>query len=182
MLTAPRPGAHSVVPGRSCWTLENTPDVGAGPLLSRSTRDEGAHSGRARRAGQPPRPAALSPLAVALTAQGAGGGLLAELLRPAAADLMGGYTNRDPGSLTTLIMTGVTAMARGTAAHGAGRRRLSRGRHLGHARPRPTSLTSPTRFRSWTTAWSTTRWTTWFCAVTPAIGRRWRPSAPTSWG
>ena len=56
------------------------------------------------------------PLAVALTAQGAGGGLLAELLRPAATEFVGGYTNRDPGSLTTLIMTGVTAMARGTAA------------------------------------------------------------------
>lgn len=56
------------------------------------------------------------PLAVVLTAQGAGGGLLAELLRPVASELAGGYTNRDPGSLTTLIMTGVTAMARGTAA------------------------------------------------------------------
>ncbi len=51
------------------------------------------------------------PLAVALTAEGADGARLASLLRGAVQPV----TNRNPHKLTTLIMTGVTAMARGTA-------------------------------------------------------------------
>ncbi len=51
------------------------------------------------------------PLAVALTAEGADRAWLAPLLRGAIQPV----TNRDPHRLTTLIMTGVTAMARGTA-------------------------------------------------------------------
>ncbi|MCS7220299.1 MAG: CapA family protein [Anaerolineae bacterium] len=50
-------------------------------------------------------------LAVALTAEGTDGTWLASLLRGAIQPV----TNRDPHRLTTLIMTGVTAMARGTA-------------------------------------------------------------------
>ena len=56
------------------------------------------------------------PLAVALTVQGKGAPLLAQLLQPVAQQLAGGYTNRDSDRLTSLIMTGVTAMSRGTAA------------------------------------------------------------------
>lgn len=51
------------------------------------------------------------PLGVALTAEGADGAWLTSLLRGAIQPV----TNRDPHRLTTLIMTGVTAMARGTA-------------------------------------------------------------------
>jgi poly-gamma-glutamate synthesis protein (capsule biosynthesis protein) len=51
------------------------------------------------------------PLAIALAAEGADGEWLASLLR---GTIQPG-TNRDPQRLTTLIMTGVTAMARGTA-------------------------------------------------------------------
>ena len=51
------------------------------------------------------------PLAVALAVEGADGEWLASLLRGTIQPV----TNRDPHRLTTLIMTGVTAMARGTA-------------------------------------------------------------------
>jgi len=51
------------------------------------------------------------PLAVSINAVGNGGSLLAPLLRPATQP----YTNRDGDRLTTLVMTGVTAMSRGTA-------------------------------------------------------------------
>lgn len=51
-------------------------------------------------------------LAFAVTAKGMGATLLAELLRP----VLSPTTNRDPAQLTTLVMTGVTAMSRGTAA------------------------------------------------------------------
>lgn len=54
---------------------------------------------------------ATYPLAVALDVRGKGAPLLIDALRPAVA-----ATNRDPEALTTLIMTGVTAIARGTAA------------------------------------------------------------------
>jgi poly-gamma-glutamate synthesis protein (capsule biosynthesis protein) len=52
------------------------------------------------------------PLAVALEVRGDAAPLLAYELR----DLVEPRTNRDPAQLTTLIMTGVTAMSRGTAA------------------------------------------------------------------
>ena len=52
------------------------------------------------------------PLAVALTAEGVGASLVAPLLQP----LTKPFTNRAANQLTTLIMTGVTAMSRGTAA------------------------------------------------------------------
>jgi len=52
------------------------------------------------------------PLGVALTMDGPGSTALAPLLRSAA----GEFTNRVPNQLTTLLMTGVTAMSRGTAA------------------------------------------------------------------
>jgi hypothetical protein len=52
------------------------------------------------------------PLAVAMTVEGTGASLLAPLLQP----LTKPYTNRAANQLTTLIMTGVTAMSRGTAA------------------------------------------------------------------
>jgi hypothetical protein len=55
--------------------------------------------------------AAAYPLAVALTVQGEEAALLTSLLAPQ----MNRNTNRDPGQLTTLIMTGVTAMSRVTA-------------------------------------------------------------------
>jgi len=52
------------------------------------------------------------PLAVAASVRGMGATLVASLLRPAVEP----FTNRDPAQLTTLMMTGVTAMSRGTAA------------------------------------------------------------------
>lgn len=52
------------------------------------------------------------PLAFAVNAKGMGAALLAELLRP----VLTPTTNRDAAQLTTLMMTGVTAMSRGTAA------------------------------------------------------------------
>jgi hypothetical protein len=52
------------------------------------------------------------PLAVVLSVEGEGGELIAARLQ----GLINPYTNRDAGSLTTLIMTGVTAISRGTAA------------------------------------------------------------------
>jgi len=52
------------------------------------------------------------PLVVAVNARGMGATLLATILHPALAPL----TNRDTHRLTSLIMTGVTAMSRGTAA------------------------------------------------------------------
>ncbi|MFN8486610.1 MAG: CapA family protein [Caldilineaceae bacterium] len=55
---------------------------------------------------------ALYPLAMALTVEGKEASLLAPLLQP----LTKPYTNRAANQLTTLIMTGVTAMSRGTAA------------------------------------------------------------------
>lgn len=51
------------------------------------------------------------PLAVALTLSGPDAAELASPLRTALSPI----TNRDPGRLTTLVMTGVTAMSRGTA-------------------------------------------------------------------
>ena len=54
------------------------------------------------------------PLSVALAARGEGGPLLVQLLRPALLERLP-YTNRDPEKLTVLLMTGVTAMSRGTA-------------------------------------------------------------------
>lgn len=60
--------------------------------------------------------AAGYPLALALTTQGRGGALLAQLLQPAVQQVDPAYTNRDPDRLSSLIMTGVTAMSRGTAA------------------------------------------------------------------
>ena len=54
---------------------------------------------------------ATYPLAVALTVEGTGSSVLAPLLQP----LTKPFTNRAPNELTTLIMTGVTAMSRGTA-------------------------------------------------------------------
>jgi hypothetical protein len=50
-------------------------------------------------------------LAVALTADGDAAPLVAALLQPKLAP----YSNRDPNRLTSLMMTGVTAMSRGTA-------------------------------------------------------------------
>lgn len=55
---------------------------------------------------------AAYPLAIAVMVRGVGASLLAPILQPTLAPL----TNRDPNQLTTLIMTGVTAMSRGTAA------------------------------------------------------------------
>lgn len=55
---------------------------------------------------------AAYPLAVALDVRGDAAPLLAYELR----DLVDPRTNRDPARLTTLVMTGVTAMSRGTAA------------------------------------------------------------------
>ena len=52
------------------------------------------------------------PLAVALTVEGVNAAQLAPLLQP----LTKPYTNRAANQLTTLVMTGVTAMSRGTAA------------------------------------------------------------------
>jgi poly-gamma-glutamate synthesis protein (capsule biosynthesis protein) len=52
------------------------------------------------------------PLAFAIQAKGMGASLLTELLRPVVTPI----TNRDATQLTTLMMTGVTAMSRGTAA------------------------------------------------------------------
>jgi poly-gamma-glutamate synthesis protein (capsule biosynthesis protein) len=52
------------------------------------------------------------PLITALHLRGQGAGLIAPLL----ADALTPATNRDPQALTTLIMTGVTAISRGTAA------------------------------------------------------------------
>ncbi len=52
------------------------------------------------------------PLAVSLTIEGGGATLIAPLVQPE----VGPYTNRAPGRLTTLVMTGVTAMSRATAA------------------------------------------------------------------
>lgn len=52
------------------------------------------------------------PLAFGVHVAGMGATVLAPILRPILTPL----TNRDPEQLTTLIMTGVTAMARGTAA------------------------------------------------------------------
>lgn len=52
------------------------------------------------------------PLAFGVKVSGMGATLLATILRPTLAPL----TNRDSHQLTTLIMTGVTAMSRGTAA------------------------------------------------------------------
>jgi poly-gamma-glutamate synthesis protein (capsule biosynthesis protein) len=52
------------------------------------------------------------PLAAALTLDGDGAPLIADLLQP----VVGATTNRDPKRLTTLLMTGVTAISRGTAA------------------------------------------------------------------
>ena len=51
------------------------------------------------------------PLAVGLSVAGTGASIVAEKLRP----VIGTQTNRDPNRLTTLVMTGVTAMTRGTA-------------------------------------------------------------------
>lgn len=52
------------------------------------------------------------PLVFAVNIKGVGASLLATLLRP----VLTPFTNRDPTQLTTLLMTGVTAMSRGTAA------------------------------------------------------------------
>lgn len=52
------------------------------------------------------------PLGVALVVEGEGAGQIAARLHGTIAP----YTNRDPEQLTTLIMTGVTAISRGTAA------------------------------------------------------------------
>jgi poly-gamma-glutamate synthesis protein (capsule biosynthesis protein) len=52
------------------------------------------------------------PLAVAITVRGQGASIIASLLRASILP----QTNRDPAQLTTLVMTGVTAMTRGTAA------------------------------------------------------------------
>ena len=52
------------------------------------------------------------PLAFAIHAKGVGASLLTELLHPVVTP----PTNRDAAQLTTLMMTGVTAMSRGTAA------------------------------------------------------------------
>ena len=51
------------------------------------------------------------PLAVGLSVEGDGASIVAEMLRPA----IGKHTNRDRSRMTTLVMTGVTAMTRGTA-------------------------------------------------------------------
>ncbi len=53
------------------------------------------------------------PLGIALAVEGVGGGLLTDYLHQS---LPVPVTNRDGGELSTLLMTGVTAMARGTAA------------------------------------------------------------------
>lgn len=52
------------------------------------------------------------PLAVSITVEGDAASLVAPLVQPE----VGPYTNRAPDRLTTLIMTGVTAMSRATAA------------------------------------------------------------------
>lgn len=52
------------------------------------------------------------PLVVAVSVRGIGATVLASILRPA----LEPFTNRNPEQLTTLMMTGVTAMSRGTAA------------------------------------------------------------------
>ena len=56
------------------------------------------------------------PLGVALTLQGKGGPLIAQLLAPTLREIEPQATNRNANRLTSLIMTGVTAMSRGTAA------------------------------------------------------------------
>ncbi len=56
------------------------------------------------------------PLGVALTLQGKGGPLIAQLLTPTLQEIEPQATNRNADRLTSLIMTGVTAMSRGTAA------------------------------------------------------------------
>ncbi|MEX1021075.1 MAG: CapA family protein [Litorilinea sp.] len=55
---------------------------------------------------------ATYPLAVGLAVEGEGAGQIHARLQ----DTITPYTNRDPAKLTTLIMTGVTAISRGTAA------------------------------------------------------------------
>ncbi len=55
---------------------------------------------------------AAYPLAGAVSVRGVGATLIASRLRPA----LEPFTNRDSAQLTTLLMTGVTAMSRGTAA------------------------------------------------------------------
>ncbi|MCB0183984.1 MAG: CapA family protein, partial [Caldilineaceae bacterium] len=57
--------------------------------------------------------AATYPLGVALTVEGMGSHLLTAYLQKVLGEPL---TNRDPAQLTTLLMTGVTAMARATAA------------------------------------------------------------------
>lgn len=55
---------------------------------------------------------ATYPLVFGVNIKGVGASLLAALLQP----VLTPFTNRDPQQLTTLLMTGVTAMSRGTAA------------------------------------------------------------------
>lgn len=55
---------------------------------------------------------ATYPLVFGVNIQGVGASLLAALLQP----VLTPFTNRDANQLTTLLMTGVTAMSRGTAA------------------------------------------------------------------
>ncbi len=56
------------------------------------------------------------PLGIALTLQGKGAPLIAEALAPTILTVESQLTNRNADRLTSLIMTGVTAMSRGTAA------------------------------------------------------------------
>jgi hypothetical protein len=56
------------------------------------------------------------PLGVAITLQGKGAPLIAEVLTPTILTVESQLTNRNADRLTSLIMTGVTAMSRGTAA------------------------------------------------------------------
>ncbi len=56
------------------------------------------------------------PLGVAITLQGKGAPLIAQVLAPSILTVESQLTNRNADRLTSLIMTGVTAMSRGTAA------------------------------------------------------------------
>jgi len=56
------------------------------------------------------------PLAAALHITGEAAPLLVQYLKPIVSSISPASTNRDPNRMTTLIMTGVTAMARGTAS------------------------------------------------------------------
>ena len=91
------------------------------------------------------------PLGVALTLQGKGGPLIAQLLTPTLQEIEPQATDRNADRLTSLIMTGVTAMSRGTAAAWIARGRSTRRPSSPTRWPRQTSPTSAMRCPSLTT-------------------------------